>query len=72
MENINQLVCLIGGKELSMKLKLFLRLFYAILVVTVYKLFGIDWVIVMSLIVIVADLDSIADSIHKLRDKTCK
>lgn len=55
----------IFGKDLPMKIRIALRIINGIIIVAIYKKFGLDWVIVYSLIVVVADVDSIAEKMEK-------
>lgn len=54
-----------------MRVKLLLRLLNLILLSLIYICFGIDWVIVLGLVVVVADLDQIAEMIEKKMENKC-
>jgi hypothetical protein len=70
MEN---LYCIItGGKPMTLRIKLLLRLLNLVLLESIYKMFGIDQVIIVGLVLVVADLDSIAEELHKFFRKDCK
>jgi len=70
MEN---LYCVItGGKPMTIKLKLLLRLLNFVILAVVKQLWGIDWVIVVGLVIVVADLDSIAEALQGKFGKDCK
>lgn len=63
---MQNLYCLItGGKPMNIKLKLFLRLLNLLLLAVIRQLWGIDWVIIVGLVLVVGDLDSIAEELHK-------
>lgn len=70
MEN---LYCIITeGKPMTVKLKLFLRLLNFVILAIVKQFWGIDWVIVVGLVIVVADLDSIAEALQGKFGKDCK
>ena len=48
-----------------MKFRIGVRIINAAIVIFIYKKVGLDWVIVYSLIVLMADLDSIAEQLEK-------
>lgn len=65
---INQIYKAVTGKDLPMKVRIALRVINGIAIILIYKKFGLDWVIVYSLILVVSDLDSIAEKMQK-KDK---
>lgn len=69
MEN---LYCTItGGRIKTMRLKLFLRLLNLIILLVIHQMFGMDIVIIVGLVIVVADLDEIAESIQKKIKEKC-
>ncbi len=65
---INQIYKVVTGRDLPMKVRIALRVINGIAIILIYKKFGLDWVIVYSLILVVSDLDSIAEKMQK-KDK---
>jgi hypothetical protein len=69
MEN---LYCTItGGKPMNARLKLLLRLLNLIVLGLIRQFFGMDWVVIVGFVLVVADLDSIAEELHKWLSKKC-
>lgn len=63
---MNTLVCAITGKRSDdMRVKVFLRLLNAVIIVFIKMHAGIDWVVAYGLIIVITDLDSIAENIEK-------
>jgi hypothetical protein len=68
---LGQTYCAIVGKELSMRVRIILRIINAIIIVVLYTIAGVDWVIVYGLIVVIADIDAIAEYLEKKGKDAC-
>lgn len=62
---VNQSLLFMFGKGIPMKFRVMVRVVNALIVIVLYEKGGVDWVIVYSLIVVMSDLDSIAEKLEK-------
>lgn len=68
---MDNLYCTLTGRTIGMKLKILLRIIFILVLVNVKIWFGMDWVLIVAAVVIVSDLDSIADSLGDRMKKDC-
>lgn len=68
---MNNLYCTITGGHATMKLKLFLKLLFFVILAGVKILFGMDWALIVAAVIVVSDLDEIVDSLNKKLKRDC-
>ena len=70
---MNNLYCTLTGRyPETMKIKILLRITLFIALILVRALFGMDIAVILISIIVVSDLDEIADTMSKKSKKECK